>query len=123
MVTPEENKLRQRVNPHWRCFFCDEVFTTRGLAAEHFGTEVGCDYPITACQIKAHEGHLVAYIRKLEEELGVWSSESHDIQKAIFTLESEITGKVRRAEEEGYARGVADMQRQGLCVEPAKHST
>jgi hypothetical protein len=114
-------KEKHQVNPHWRCFFCDEVFTTRGLAAEHFGTEVGCDYPTPACQIKAHEGHLVTYIRKLEEELGVWNRESHQIQQSILTLEGEVADQVRRAEEAGYARGVADMKKQGFCVEPTKH--
>lgn len=109
-------------DPHWRCFFCDEVFTTRESAAEHFGTEVGCDYPIVACQIKEHEGHLIHYIRKLEEELGVWSTESHDIQKAIVRLESTIDDKVRQAENDGYARGVTDMKNQGLCPEPARHT-
>lgn len=113
---------KHQVNPHWRCFFCDEIFTTRGLAAEHFGTEVGCDYPLPACQIKAHEGHLVHYIRKLEDELGVWNRESHDMQKAIVALEVSTAEKIRRAEDDGYARGVADMQRQGLCIEPAKHA-
>lgn len=112
---------KYRTDPHWRCFFCDEVFTTRGLAAEHFGTEVGC-YPLPACQIKAHEGHLVTYIRKLEEELGVWNSESHEMQKAIVTLESTIADEVSRAEQAGYDRGVADMRKQGFCVEPEKHS-
>ncbi|MBR0700156.1 hypothetical protein JQ599_09615 [Bradyrhizobium diazoefficiens] len=109
------------VSREWRCFFCDEVLTTRDAAAEHFGTEVGCDYPTPACQIKAHEGHLVTYIRKLEEELGVWNTESHDLQKAVVSLEMSIDYKVRRAEEDGYARGVADMRKQGFCVEPAKH--
>lgn len=112
---------KYRTNPHWRCFFCDEIFTTRGLAAEHFGTEVGCDYPTPACQIKAHEGHLVHYIRKLETEIGVWSSESHDMQKAIVALESSVADEVRRAEEKGYARGVEDMRKQGLCVDPQAH--
>lgn len=114
-------RAKQQVNPHWRCFFCDEVFTTRGLAAEHFGTEVGCDYPTPACQIKAHEGHLVTYIRKLEEELGVWNRESHQIQQAILTLEGEVATQVRQAEERGYSRGVEDMKKQGFCVEPQKH--
>lgn len=105
----------------WRCFFCDGVFRSRAAAAEHFGTEVGCEYPLPACQIKAHEGHLVTYIRKLEAELGIWNSESHDIQKAIVTLEGEVADQVRRAEEAGYARGVADMRKQGFCVEPQRH--
>lgn len=115
-------KEKYQINPHWCCFFCDEIFTTRGLAAEHFGTEVGCSYPTPACQIKAHEVHLVTYIRKLEEELGVWNGESHQIQQAIVTLEFEVAGKVRRAKEDGYARGVADMMKQGYCVEPQKHA-
>ena len=113
--------MKERVNPHWRCFFCDEVFTTRGTAAEHFGTEVGCDYPRPACQIKDHEGHLVTYIRKLEDELGVWNRESHSIQQAIVSLEGSMAMKVREAEEQGFARGVAAMKAQGFCVEPEKH--
>ncbi len=84
---------------------------------------MGCDYPTPACKIKEHEGHLVHYIRKLEEELAVWNSESHDIQKALIALEGDVAAKVLRAEEQGYARGVADMQKQGFCVEPAKHET
>jgi len=119
MATDMRNN--ERINPHWRCFFCDEVFTTRGLAAEHFGTEIACDAPIVACQIKDYEGHLVTYIRKLEAELGVWNSESHEIQKSILTLESTMTIEVKRAEEKGYAKGVADMKAQGFCVEPTKH--
>lgn len=112
---------KHQVNPHWRCYFCDEVFTTRGMAAEHFGAEIGCGYPTPACQIKEHEGHLVHYIRKLEEELSVWNGEGHDLQKAVVALEISIADKVRRAEEAGYTRGVDDMKRQGFCVEPERH--
>lgn len=114
-------RTKEQINPHWRCFFCDEVFITRGLAAEHFGTELACDSPIVACQIKEHEGHLVTYIRKLETELGVWTSESHEIQKSIVTLESNIDTQIKHAEDKGYAKGVADMKKQGFCVEPDKH--
>lgn len=27
----------------WRCFFCDEVFTRRKDAAEHFGRDDACE--------------------------------------------------------------------------------
>ena len=117
--TSHKGREKYRVNPLWRCFFCDEIFTTRGLAAEHFGTEVGCDYPLPACQIKEHEGHLVHYIRQLEEELGVWRKPRHP--NAIVALEGEFADKVRRADD-GFARGVADMKKQGSCVEPEKHA-
>lgn len=32
----------------WRCFFCDEVFTTRKAAWQHFG-ESNCDTDVPAC--------------------------------------------------------------------------
>src|SRR5690242_348459 len=105
----------------WRWFFCDEVVRSGRAAAEHFGTEIGCDYPTPACQVKAHEGHLGAHIRQLEAELATWNNESHQIQQSIPTLEGEVAEKLRRAEEDGYARGVADMKKQGYCVEPEKH--
>lgn len=105
----------------WRCFFCDEIFTTRELAAEHFGTELACEGPIVACQIKEHEGHLVTYIRKLEAELVIWNNESQQIQQAIISLEGTVAEEIRKAEDKGYAKGVADMKVQGYCVEPAKH--
>lgn len=114
---------RYRINPHWRCFFCDEIFTTRGTAAEHFGTEIACDYPILACQIKRHEGHLVTYIRKLETELAVWNNESQEIQQAIISLEHSFAEEIKTAENRGYARGVSDMRAQGFCVEPEKHQS
>lgn len=107
---------------YWRCFFCDEIFTTRASAAEHFGTELACESPIVACQIKEHEGHLVTYIRKLETELLVWNNESQQIQQAIISLEGTMAENIRKAEDKGYAKGVFDMKNQGYCVEPSKHN-
>lgn len=39
----------------------------------------------------------------------------------MWDLEATISSKVKEAEEKGYAKGVADMQKQGFCVEPSKH--
>ena len=89
----------------WRCFHCDQVFTSRRWAAEHFGADG--DMPI--CKIKAHEGHLVTYIRRLEDDLSRYRTDDSDVMRSIMTLEVEQRQALIRAEEEGYARGVRDM--------------
>lgn len=37
------------MNKTWRCFHCDEVFTTRKDAYNHFGDETPCGSDIPAC--------------------------------------------------------------------------
>lgn len=106
----------------WRCFFCDEVFKSATAAGEHFGSFDSCEGDTPACQIKAHEGHLVKYIRKLERELSRYVLEDSDVMRSIMTLESEQRQAVRQAEERGYAKGVEDMKAQGYCVEPQAHA-
>lgn len=90
----------------WRCFFCDQVFTSRAAAAEHFGCDDACEADIPACQIARHEGHLVTYIRKLENELRRYMSEDSDVMRSIMTLEVEHRQALIRADEEGFNKGV-----------------
>ena len=45
-------KERDEASAQWRCFHCDEVFTTREAAAGHFGPDCGCE---AWCQIN-HDG-------------------------------------------------------------------
>lgn len=92
----------------WRCFFCDEVFSTQHEAAEHFGVFDSCEADIVACQIKGHEKHLVRYIRKLEREIRRYQSEDSDVMRSIMALEDDSRRAVIRAEEEGYNKGVRD---------------
>jgi hypothetical protein len=100
------------VRKRWRCFFCDEVFTSRQLAAEHFGSDDGCEADAPACKLTSHEGHLVTYIRKLEEELRRYVSEDSDVMRSIMALEADHRQALIRAEEEGYNRGVRDISKQ-----------
>lgn len=100
----------------WRCFFCDEVFTRFKDAAEHFGCDDACEADVPACKIASHEGHLVKYIRKLENELRRHMSEDSDVMRSIMTLEADHRQALIRAEEEGYARGVRDMQISGRAA-------
>lgn len=91
----------------WRCFHCGEAFTRHRDAAEHFGSDQTQD---PACQIKAHEGHLVVYIRKLEAELERYRAEDSDVMRSIMVLESDHRQAIIRAEEIGYNRGVTDAR-------------
>lgn len=93
----------------WRCFHCDEVFEGRKFAAEHFGFQ--CD-GIPACQIKSYEGHLVTYIRRLEAENARHRQDDSDVLRSIMSLEADHRQALIRAEEDGYNKGVRDMQKE-----------
>lgn len=103
----------------WRCFHCDEVFTHERWAREHFGAS---QMQTAACQIKGSEGHLLAALRKAEDQLASYRAEDNDLMRAYHGIQAEKVEAERRAEEKGYERGVRDMKAQGLCVEPAKHA-
>lgn len=114
-------KEKRQINPHWRCFFCGDIFTTRETAALHFGAFDSCEPDVTACKLMAHQQHVLEYIRGLEEEIRLYQAENHPTIKAVYAIEDEMRRAVTKAEEAGYARGVADMQKQGFCVEPQRH--
>jgi len=61
--TPHAPQGRLR---EWRCFHCDDVFTDRAEALEHFG-ETMDDDPL--CKIKADEDGLAGEVRRLQKEL------------------------------------------------------
>lgn len=105
----------------WRCFFCDDVFTTPKAAALHFGAFDSCEPDTVACKLMSHQQNVLEYIRELEEDIRQYQIENHPTIKAMYAIEDEMRRAVTKAEEAGYARGVADMQKQGLCVEPERH--
>lgn len=84
----------------YRCFHCGEVFDATG-AAEHFGTQM-ITFP--ACTID------VAEYRRMEEQTRQYREEDTDLHKQIHALNAEMLEKVRRAEEDGYARGLRDAK-------------
>lgn len=90
----------------WRCFHCDEVFFSVKWAREHFGADQGAT---PACQIKGHEGHLITYIRQLEDDLAQYRAEDSHVLRAMFSLEVDHRQALIREEEKGYSRGVRDM--------------
>lgn len=107
----------------WRCFFCDEVFKTREAAAIHFGVFDSCEPDEVACKMLAKpQQTIIKYIRDCENEIrrlqDAQNEETHPLLTAVFDAQA----REKAAEEKGYAKGVADMMKQGYCVEPAKHN-
>lgn len=102
----------------WRCFHCDEVFTSPKWAAEHFGFDQG---EAPACKLASHEGHLVTYIRRLEAEIARYRQDDSDVMRSIMSLECDHRQALLRAEEKGYEKGVRDMKAQGYCADPQAH--
>lgn len=95
---------------HWRCFHCDEVFTTEHTARLHFG-ETECQSP--ACQIKAGaEMSMLEALRRAEEEARkaviAMHEEGTDGWTAFRRLEGRTKQNAEAAENLGYERGLRD---------------
>jgi hypothetical protein len=83
----------------WRCFHCDEIFYDLLSAREHFGSSQMHE---PACQIN------IAKFREMERRVELCDAEDSDLHRAIHKAECEGRQAARRAEETGYARGLAD---------------
>lgn len=109
----------------WRCYFCDEVFTSKDKAAQHFGVFEACEADEVACKLLPHQEKVLKYIRELESEVRTLMAERHDeshpLLASVYDIQHEMASRERTAEERGYTKGVADMHKQGFCVEPSKH--
>lgn len=109
----------------WRCFFCDELFTSRDKAALHFGAFEACEADEVACKLLPHQEKVLKYIRECERQIKQLTEERHDeshpLLEALRDLQYEMASREKTAEEKGYTKGVSDMMKQGLCPEPQKH--
>lgn len=90
------------IGKEWRCFHCDEVFTSEADAALHFGSS---EIETAACKVDAEK------LRELERELWQWREECTPLHNQIAALQSEILTRERRAEEKGYQRGLDDARK------------
>jgi hypothetical protein len=86
----------------WRCFHCDEVFTDPAEAELHFGetqfAEPLCQETLTA-----------ADLRELQKELSTYRQEDTDLHRQLRSMEADHLTALRREEEKGYARGIAQL--------------
>lgn len=102
----------------WRCFHCDDTFTSRSEAQAHFGFEVDAT---PACKIAPDLRGLIRFMRWQESQLHRFRQEDSDAARQFYALGGEHAAALRLAEEKGYERGVADMKSQGFCIEPQAH--
>lgn len=89
----------------WRCFHCDDVFTSRSEASAHFGYEIDAT---PACKIAPDLRGLVKFIRWQEGELQRYRREDSDAARQFYAIGAEHSRALRREEEKGYARGLTD---------------
>src|SRR6266705_6174210 len=87
----------------WRCFHCDDVFTDKDAAREHFG-----DQGDPACKLNAMEGGLLKLVRDQEDELQQRRQEDTASYREFHSLGSDHARALQHEEEKGYARGLAD---------------
>lgn len=95
----------------WRCFHCEEVFTDRAEAALHFSDHLQGD---PACKLNAMEGGLLKLVRDQEDELHRFRTEETASYREFYSLGADHAQALRREEEKGYARGVADARAEQL---------
>lgn len=93
---------------HWRCFHCGETFTKaqERWAAEHFGRNIDSE-PV--CLIRtAGESALLSALRDAEAELVGHRAEDTKVLRAMWSMQADHQQALRREEEHGYAKGLAD---------------
>src|SRR5690606_36152060 len=93
---------------YWRCFHCGETFTKAQelLARQHFGRDEG-ELPV--CQMRVPgEHHLLIALRKAQDELAGYRAEDSDMIRAFYAMQADHAQALRREEERGYEKGLAD---------------
>lgn len=97
---------------HWRCFHCGEAFTKAQVrhARDHFGADQG-EQPV--CLIREPgEYAVLKALRNAQDELARYREEDSDLMRSLMTMSSDHAQALRRAEEEGYAKGLADGRKE-----------
>lgn len=92
----------------WRCFHCGDLFVVEIDARNHFGATQDAE---PACKIKmAGEFALLTALRNAEELLASRQSDDTDTIRAMHSMQADHATALRREEERGFARGVADVK-------------
>lgn len=117
MSSPDFTKARAI---RWRCFHCGATFSLaqKRWAAEHFGA-AECEMPVCQMRIPG-EGSLLTALRNAQDELGRRRAEDSDLMRALYAQSADHDQALKRAEEEGYAKALRDIE--AGKVEP-RHAT
>jgi len=93
---------------YWRCFHCGEAFTKaqERWARQHFGAD---ESALPACQMRLPgEHHLLNLLRKYEADSAARCAEDTELHRAIYAMSADHAAALRREEERGYEKGLAD---------------
>ena len=97
---------------HWRCFHCGKTFTKaqERWAREHFGRDETRE-PV--CLIRtAGESALLSALRDAEDQLVSYRAEDSLVLRSMWAMQSDHQRALRREEEAGYAKGLADARKE-----------
>lgn len=83
----------------WRCFHCDETFSTIETAREHFGASQDAE---PACKID------IAEYRRLEDQQASCRAECCEEAKRYYATQADHAQALIREEQKGYDKGLAD---------------
>lgn len=97
----------------WRCFHCDDVFTDRAAALEHFGSDQG---ETPACKLNERDGGLVAIVREQAAEIRRMANEDTPTHREFFMLGTQAAADVRAAEDAGYAKALEQVAKPLVVV-------
>jgi hypothetical protein len=103
----EIKALRSPEGREWRCFHCDEVFTDEVTAKDHFGYDMLAE---PGCKLNQIEGGLLGILRRQEDRLDAYHREDTASYREFYSLGADHSQALRREEEKGYARGLADAR-------------
>lgn len=107
----EAGRGRLTMKKRWRCFHCDDVFTSYYAAEIHFGRSEG---QTPACLVVGANKSLIETLREAENSAAdAWfklHEECSDIAKAMYAQNSRHQRQLREAEELGYSRGLRDAR-------------
>jgi hypothetical protein len=106
----------RRTKQGWRCFHCQELFTDKRLAEDHFGRDAESN---PACQIKAGaERSLLRALRKAEyyanDVMQELRDETTEAARAHYAQTNRHAEQLQAAEELGYERAIAEIRANGL---------
>lgn len=76
----------------WRCFFCDELFTTAEAAAEHFGSQEyeALDPPACVDPLRTDEKERIKEVREAREYALACQRETDEVIDRADMLEVEL---------------------------------
>lgn len=111
-IVQEETDLSRREAAEemrvWRCFHCDEVFTDRDEAADHFGVQIDGLAEDCACKLTQDQKGIVHMLREAWDELRSYHQEETRLIHEVEVIVSRHTVALRNEEEKGYERGLRD---------------